>query len=230
MTILSNEPQRRRAERVELTIPLGARLGGSHVVLSDISIVGAAIEHASQIPNDAIVPLVFRWERQEIELDSRVIRSRLERRLKGGFKYTVYRSGLAFETESDSLRAAMERRIAKALSRQLADAYADASKAVTDSSGAINLKKLLPIIEQAKRRPLYRRCSLVRGTWRREIVTDPAQPEFGFTISADESERDVELLCRTYLTARSEQRQLIRIFAHLSIADASDTPRDAYRP
>jgi hypothetical protein len=228
--MLSNEPQRRRAERVELAVPLGARLGGSHVVLSDISIVGAAIEHASQIPKDSIVPLVFRWERQEIELDARVIRSRLESRLKAGFKYTVYRTGLAFETESNPLRSAMARRIAKAMSRQLADAYADASRAVTDSSGAINLKQLLPIIEQAKKKPLYRRCSLVRGTWRSEIVMDPAQPELGFTISADESEREVDLLCRTYMAAPVEQRQLIRIFAHLSIAEASDTPRNTFRP
>ena len=49
-------------------------------------------------------------------------------------------------------------------------------------------------------------------------------------MSAQERTEEIELLMRTYLKAGNEERRLIAIFAHLSVADPSDVPRNSYLP
>lgn len=224
---------RRRAERVRLAMPRPARLSGANVVLSDVSIVGAGIQHHVQIPKNSILQLAFRWEKQELEINCRLARSRLELYSQGETTLRIYHSGLVFlegEEEGNDLRGVIEKRVVRALEAQKADAYAveAALKSVTDSSGAINLNLFFPLFAESQRD--FIRCTYEHGRWKRETVPSPEQPENGFTVSAQESPDEIDLLCKTFLAADYEERRLIRIFAHLSVAEPSPEPRDKYLP
>jgi hypothetical protein len=227
------EANRRRAERVRLPMPRAARLGGFNVVLSDVSVVGAGIQHHVQIPREIELPLSFRWEKQDLDLHCRLVRSRLELFTRGETSLRVYHSGLVFvdlpETRS-RVRSAIASRVASALDRQKADArgVAFARRRPSDSSGSLNLNSLFPLIGDAGR--AYICCTYERGIWRREIVQSPEQPQHGFTVSADETAEEIEMLCRTFSGADEEERRLIRIFAHLSLAEPSDIARDVFMP
>lgn len=224
---------RRRAERVRLSMPRPARLSGVNVVLSDVSIVGAGIQHHVQIPKDSILQLAFRWEKQELLIECRLVRSRLELFSRGDTTLRIYHSGLVFvegEEKGKDLRGVIAKRVSRALETQKADAYAveDALKSVTDSSGAINLNLFFPLFAQSEHD--YIRCTYAHGRWHEERVTSPEQPENGFTISAQESPEEIELLCKTFVAADDEEKRLIRVFAYLSVAEPSDVPHDKYIP
>lgn len=224
---------RRRAERVRLVMPRAARLGVLNVVLSDVSIAGAGIQHHVQVAPNTVLPLVFRWEKQNLEVGCRLVRSRLELFTRGDSSLRVYHSGVEFIENDDhrhTVRDVIAVRVARALDRQIADAHATEPLDVpaSDSSGGINLNMLFPLFTPAGRG--YVRCTYERGRWRRELVNTPDQPENGFTISAHESPEEIDLLCKTYGTALHEERRLIRIFAQLSVCEPSEVPHRAYEP
>lgn len=226
------ENRRRAAARVRLRMPLPARLGVSNVVLSDVSISGAGIQHHVQIPITERGQLVFRWEKQTLALECSIVRSRLEVVQHGDLTMRIYHSGLVFDRGGalEELRKAMERRVTRALDRRHADFYglSPFERAVTDSSGAINLDAIFPLV--AERMRGYIRCELVNRVWNREWTRSPEQPSEGFTVSAVESPSDVDLLRRTYERASVDERRLIRIFADLSIRERSEVPDGRFNP
>src|SRR5262249_49477535 len=57
---------------------------------------------------------------------------------------------------------------------------------------------------------------LQSGKWTSELSDTPTQPLNGFTVAAYEDEQELESLCRTWETADSEGRRLIRLVAELS--------------
>lgn len=231
--VQNGNDNRRRAERVRLTMPRPARLGTFNVVLSDVSIAGAGIQHHVQVPSNLVLPLTFRWEKQSLELYARLVRSRLEFFTRGETSLRIYHSGLIFvakEHAEGDIRELIANRVSRALNRQIANAYAlpYAERQASDSSGGINLNQLFPLFTPSGRG--YIRCTLERGRWKKEMAETPEQPESGFTVSASERAEEIELLCRTYSAAGYEERRLIRIFAQLSIAEPSDVPRDKFWP
>lgn len=216
-------------------MPRAARLGGMNVVLSDVSIIGAGIQHHIQVPSNANLRLTFSWEKHRLELRTRLVRSRLELFTHGDTSLRIYHSGLLFVDRDDAqseLRTVIADRVTRALNRQRADAFAEddtvPDRPLSDSGGGLNLNLLFPHATTAGRG--YIRCAFEHGRWNKEWVTSPEQPDIGFTVSAQESPEDVELLCKTYSAADFEERRLIRVFAHLSIAEPSDVPRNKFAP
>jgi len=228
----TSQGNRRHADRVRLPVPRPARLGMFNVVLSDVSIAGAGIQHHVQVPSNTPFPLTFTWEKQQLELDCRIVRCRLEIFNRGETTLRIYHSGLIFMDNGGggSLKRAIENRITRALERQKADAYPDEPRrpSPSDSSGSLNLNMLFPLIAEARRG--YIRCTFDGKQWKKEWVESPEQPRAGFTISAQERAEEVELLMKNYVNAGQEERRLISIFAHLSVAEPSDVPRNSYFP
>lgn len=226
------ENRRRRAARVRLPMPLPARLGAANVVLSDVSITGAGLQHHIQLHPGEIGPLTFRFEKQQITLDCTLVRSRLEVVRHGETMMRIYHSGVAFASGSamDLLRKTIEKRVTRALDRRKSDFYGDplSDRAATDSSGALNLNAMFPLV--AERLRGYIRCELVDGVWHRDWSREAEQPLEGFTISAMEVPADIDLLCQTYEIAAADERQLIRIFARLSVTEPSEVPSNRFVP
>src|SRR5688500_1256819 len=99
-----DSPRTRRVERVHLAQPLVARLGATQVILVDLSVMGARVEHHVPLIAGAYSQLTFGWEDLTFSIDCRIARSRLERFSAGADGMTVYHSGLEFEKLSSEMR------------------------------------------------------------------------------------------------------------------------------
>ncbi len=52
----------------------------------------------------------------------------------------------------------------------------------------------------------------------------------GFTISAEEEQSHIDLLCETYVSSDAASRKLIKLMAELSISKAEGIPTRRYSP
>ena len=215
---------RRRIARLPFRTPRPARFGTHEAVVLDLSLHGAGIRHPSPIKLGAEAMLRFRLEKQEHAMRCRLIRSKLEMQQHEEGLVQTYRSGLAFvglEQEAASLREALRKRANRAIMLQQANALAKGPLAdsASVSSDRIQLGFLAPWL---KPKPFVR-CTLERGKkWKMVRVSKAEQPENGFTVLAEETESDVQKLCRLFEDGGAEQRHLIQLFAHLSLTETSD--------
>jgi hypothetical protein len=213
-------------------MPRPARFATYEVVLVDLSLKGAGIQHPNQIPPGTKSTLRFRLEREYHELTCEIKRSKLQLVRQGANTLQIYRSGLQFtglEGQIETIKEALRKRVQRAIARQQADAFsnAEAMNGIDESSGAIPLAALASWMET---RP-YVRCMLERnGRWKSEKVDSPEQPANGFTVSSDEGDKEIDLLRRAFEKANEEQRRLIRVFAQITLATPSDEPRGRYEP
>ena len=240
-------PRTRRVQRIHLAQPLVARLGATQVVLVDVSLLGARIEHATALSAGAQARLDFVWEEEEITVEARIVRSRLERFSVGADGLTVYHSGLEFtEIEPDMkerLKKMIERFIKRALDEQKLNARGATPEHSVDKmpifrfggqltanpkdkeSGA----SVLPSARIAKETG-YICYQLDHKTWKKKRTHDPGQPTEGFTISALEDNAQAELLCEAYLKSDPEGRKMIQLFAQLSIMEGEGIPPGRFEP
>ena len=215
---------RRRIARLSFRTPRPARFGTHEAVVLDLSLHGAGIRHPSPIKLGAEALLRFRLEKQELAMRCRVVRSKLEMQQHEDGLVQLYRSGLSFvglEQEAVSLREALRKRAHRAILLQQANALSKPELAGMDSvsSDRIEIAFLAPWL---KPKPFVR-CTLERGRkWKMLRVSKAEQPDNGFTVLAEESEKDVEKLCRLFEESTAEQRHLIQLFAHLSLTETSD--------
>ncbi len=233
-----NSPRTRRVERVHLAQPLAARLGATQVVLVDLSVMGARVEHHVPLIAGAYSQLTFRWEDTTFGLDCRIVRSRLERFSAGSDGMTVYHSGLEFERLSPEMRTRLKQLIGgfilRALEEQKLNARGvlpahDVSRMpifrfggqLTANEKSLAGSSLMPISRVA-RETGYICYGLEHTSWRRKRTHDPGQPMEGFTISANEDHAQVELLCEAYLKSDRDGRRLIQLCAQLSLLEQDD--------
>jgi len=95
-----SDSNRRKAERLRLDKPLGARFETHEVTIVDISFDGARIEHDFPLPSGKRVTLDFFWGEEELSLRCHVIRCKFEKRGEA----VVYSSGVHFEgNDEDTL-------------------------------------------------------------------------------------------------------------------------------
>lgn len=225
------DERRRYSGRIIFRMPRAATFGSHKVVLADLGSRGAGIRHSEQLSPGMEDILAFRLEREQHAVRCVLRRSKLELVNVGNTNAQIYHSGLQFAAvdASESVRIAIRKRIERALLRQHADAWADPSvmKDVMDeSSGSFSTDLLTSWMNKQP----FVRCTLDRGRWRKERVADPTQPLVGFTVSVEEEEREIELLCRTFEESDKEQRELIRLFASLAITEPSDVPHEHFSP
>lgn len=230
--------KRRRVHRIRLATPILGRLGGQSVVLVDISLDGAKIEHHEPLKIGAEPLLAFDWDDRTIALRTRVTRCKLERFAgSGGDGLTVFHSGLLFtdpDEERDALKAMIATQISRALEEQKANArgqlpvsvermpiFREHTLAATpqEAAAAIGVRDQRPVARIA-RESGYICCRLDRNSWKKTRTNSPEQPENGFTVSASEDLEQVEQLCETYRNGDGPAREFIRTLARLSISES----------
>lgn len=242
-------PRSRRVQRIHLAQPVLARLGATQVVVVDVSLLGARIEHDSPLIAGAQSHLHFLWDDIEINTACRIVRSRLERFSVGADGMTIYHSGLEFDPISDETKASLKKIIGFFIGRALEEQR-------------LNARGVIPAHDVAKM-PIFRfggqltannrdvkeavgtsalptsRMSVESGyicyhlefnTWRKKRTHDPAQPSDGFTISAMEDHAQADLLCDAYRKSDREGRKLIQLFAQLSIMDGEGITPGRFDP
>ena len=243
------QPRTRRVQRIHLPQPLVARLGINEVVLVDVSLLGARVEHHTPLSAGGHARIAFRWNDEDIVTDCRIVRSRLERFSIGADGLTVYHSGLEFENvpgrSSSLLKKMIESFITRALEEQKLNARGvmpqhDAARmpifrfggqltANTKDIRAAVGSSVLPTARMAADSG-YVSYLLENHNWRKKRTHDPGQPMDGFTISATEDHSQAELLCQTYEKSDRDGRRMIQLFAQLSIADGEGVQRGRFDP
>ena len=191
--------QRRTYQRLTLAEPLDGWFGDYPVRLVDVSASGAQIEHDEPIPADANGLLRFYWHGAEVEIVARTARV-----------IHTDRTGLQFVEENETLRRLIAASAADVMHALEANARGDrASNIIGDET-----------LTAAWHRPITGYvCWMYDGTaWKSRYCSDPGQPADGFTVSAAESEEQVEMLRRTYEEGDEDARKLTRVFAELSVA------------
>ncbi|HEX7153436.1 MAG TPA: PilZ domain-containing protein [Thermoanaerobaculia bacterium] len=225
-------------QRVHLAQPVVARLGATQVMLVDISVLGARVEHHIPLLAGGRSRLAFRWNDEDIIVDCRIVRSRLERFSVGGDGLTVYHSGLEFENVAPEMKGRLKTMIALFISRALEEQKLNArgvmpqhdvnrmpifrfggqltanSKEVREAMGT----SLLPTSRMAAESG-YVCYALENNQWRKKRTHDPGQPLEGFTISALEDHEQAEMLCDAYQRSDREGRRMIQMFAQLSLVE-----------
>jgi hypothetical protein len=225
--------ERRNEKRIQLSEPIVARFGSSVVVIIDLSASGARIEHYSRIDRDTERPLRLQWGQESVGIRSRLIRSRVDRVLPGDAGITVYRSGVMFDASQEAEIAHVRELIANAIAATLVEQVANARGFWTEAKEDMpifrqgilttsdpeldaKLRNFLPDPSLVQQRGFIR-MKLLGNAWSRRWTLDPSQPEDGFTISAEEPETEIRLLCEVFRTSPEEGRQLIRKLAAASI-------------
>jgi hypothetical protein len=233
-----DSPRTRRVQRVHLAQPLIARLGATQVVLVDLSVMGARIEHHVPLIAGAYSQLTFRWEELTIGVECRIARSRLERFSAGADGMTIYHSGLEFERVSPETRLRLKSIIGGFITRALEEQKLNARGVLPEHDvsrmpifrfgGQLTANEkhlpgsaLLPMSRVAKETG-YICYALENNSWRHKRTHDPGQPMEGFTISANEDHAQVELLCEAYRMSDHDGRRLIQLCAQLSVMEGED--------
>jgi PilZ domain-containing protein len=228
-------PRTRRVQRVHLAHPLVARLGAARVVLVDISVLGARVEHHEPIAAGTKATLSFTWDDEEIETQCRIVRSKLERFAGGADGLTVYHAGLEFLALSKETKARLKSLIGRFIARALEEQKLNARGVIpqhdvsnmpifryggqlTANPDKVHVETQLPTSRITKESG-YICYHLENNTWRKKRTQDPGQPAEGFTISATEDHGQADLLCEAYLKSDKEGRRMIQLFAQLSIVE-----------
>ena len=240
----------RRVQRVHLALPVTARFGANQVVVVDISVLGARIEHHTPLgtPTGGAANLAFQWEEEDVVADCRVVRSRLERFSVGADGLTVYHSGLEFIDPTFETRSALKRIIGVFIARALHEQKLNARGVVPTSvekmpifrygqltenrsgvAAAIG-SSVLPTARMAKQTGYVCFQFDKNRTWKKKRTHDPGQPAEGFTVSADEDQGQIQMLCEAYEKSDSNGRKMIQLFAQLSIIEGEGIAPGRFEP
>jgi hypothetical protein len=241
-------PRTRRVQRVHLAQPILARLGSAQVLLVDVSVLGARVEHHVPLAAGGHSTFSFLWEGEQIATHCRIVRSRLERFSVGTDGLTVYHSGLEFENMPAETRARLKAMIGRFISRALEEQKLNARGVMPEHDvdkmpifrfggqltansrdKELAMPAFLPVSRVAKETG-YICYALEHNQWRRKRTHDPGQPVEGFTISAAEEQTQAQMLCDAYLAADRDGRRLIQLCAQLSIVDGDGALPARFEP
>jgi PilZ domain len=241
-------PRTRRVQRVHLAQPLLARLGSAQVLLVDISVLGARVEHHVPLPAGSYATFSFLWDDDQIATHCRIVRSRLERFSAGADGLTVYHSGLEFENMPAETRARLKAMIGRFIGSALEEQKLNARGVLPEhdvdrmpifrfggqlTSNAKDKETVAPAflpVSRVAKETGYICYALEHNQWRRKRTHDPGQPLEGFTIAASEEQTQAQLLCDAYAAADRDGRRLIQLCAQLSIVDGEGRSAARFEP
>jgi hypothetical protein len=197
------------------------RIGAARVFLLDASLCGIRIAHQGNIPAEGSTCTIrFEWEAIPVALECRITRNTLQKMARNAQEKSVYHAGIEIVRASDEAMKTLREMIAALVARAL-----DEQKANARGIPAVAAQTF-----QTGKGTQFLRCDLVNGKWRRTETTRTDQPMNGFTISSEEDQTHITLLCETYLSSDAEGRKLIKLMAELSISKAEGVPTRRYSP
>jgi len=201
---------RRRFQRLRLSKPILALMQGHNVLILDIGMNGAFIEHHGAVTPGDRFNVAFRWQGQDIEYVCEVARTSVVRdgdELRNAVSHTGLRFIEPVGESEDLLQDLIATFIGKVLAAQKANASGDATHAT-----------ILAQIGEARRSRTRGFISfrLKDDNWWRVPTSSSKQPVDGFTVAAHEDDDELEKLCSAYAQGDEETRRMIRMVAELS--------------
>ncbi len=241
----------RRVQRIHLPRPITARFGANQVVVIDISLLGARVEHHTPlgIATGGQGHLSFVWDEVGIDLECRIVRSRLERFSVGADGLTIYHSGLEFLELTQETKVALKAIIGQFIARALHEQKLNARGVVPTSiekmpifryGGQLTENKadvaeaigssVLPTARMTKEAGYICFQLEKNRIWKKKRTHDPGQPQEGFTVSASEDQAQIQMLCDAYEKSDKDGRKMIQLFAQLSIIEGEGIQRGRFEP
>lgn len=191
--------ERRHFQRLHLTKPVDGWFGDYSVVIVEVSASGVKVIHDEEIPLGSRGLLRFSWRGVELELLAEITRT------EGA------RSGLRLIDDSKELRDIIEKSATEVLRAQEANAGGDRARNVVGD------ETLTAASAGVRGSSGFLQYHLSSGRWKCHRVLLPEQPEDGFTVSANEPQEQIDLLCTTYENGDEESKRMTRMIAELSV-------------
>lgn len=223
-----DDTDRRRAQRIHLDDRPAGQFDAKPIQIMELGLSGLRISSSQPFEPEHLGELVFRYEDEDVRARCRVARSTLQSRLSEAIGELVYHIGLEI-VEMDafsgqSLRNLIGKRVARALEQQRANAMGEPfqwDQAIEDSS------ERDPSSEQ-----IYTSCRLMpNGQWTESTIVKPTQPRDGFTVRASATDEEVLTLKKAYEQGSAEQRDMIRVFAEMSLLEEDESfPIQRFEP
>jgi PilZ domain-containing protein len=235
------EEQQRNAERIPLTEPVEGTLDSAEARITELSLIGAKVEHLNRLAMNSVATLQFKWRDQTIRLKARIART--EMRPVGG--KMGYLSGVTF---ADTLNQAPQElrwmlgTFLEKIEPKIAPpppppppAPPPAAPPPAQPSPPPPAKKAAPVplpsapapfltvddeveeIDAAAEVSPYVLCEYGEEGWKTTRTSNPKQPISGFTMMAPESDDEIDDFCRTYEMADPETQRMIRLSFELAI-------------
>ncbi len=205
----------RRVGRVRLLQPVPAVADGERAYIVDASLRGVRLSHTNLFSQETQCGVTFEWNGNPIEFVGKIRWTKAQRIPSNR---NIYYSGFEIEAirheSASALRGLIESCVERAIDEQKA-----------------NAKGIPPVaasLMQSGTSILYGRHELVDGVWRKIMTSDARQPLSGFTVSANESRHQVELLKKAYEAADPAMRETIRKLAEISVSET--VPARRYIP
>jgi hypothetical protein len=216
---------RRRLERIRLQQPPAARVGEQPGRILDIGLLGARIETEMPLEVGSTHQIVFAWAGHALKIEGKVTRCDFQPILSEARGERIFFSGVEFTSSHSESAVLLHRLITEEVTHALAAQKANARGALAEVVDDV------PFLSSSKGGGRVRRneassfvcCRLgADGSWKKTILTRPAQPVDGFTIRLRDTEDEIERLCRAYQEASPEVRKLIRLCAEMTTLQEDD--------
>lgn len=191
--------ERRQYQRLNITRPVDGWFGDFPVMVVEISADGAKIVHDDPLPAGARGLLRFSWRGEELEITVEIVQS------------DGARSGVHLLEDSPQLRRLIVESGNELLRAQEANASGDRARNVVGDG------TLTAASAGVRDRSGFLQYRFANGAWKCVRVLLPDQPEDGFTVSANETQEQIDLLCTTYASGDAEARRMTRMIAEASI-------------
>jgi hypothetical protein len=196
--------ERREFQRLRLSAPMPAVLGGVGVAIHEIGVLGARVLQSAPI-DDQHPQLQFEYKKREIRIKCDFIRVRPN--LESGVRFAG-----AIGDSADHLRKMLGELVTAAINERR-DPNETIIQPPVDGDQTVSRKDAGFLCFR-----------LENGHWTKRSVFLPEQPPSGFTIARAAHTNDMDRLCRLYEQGDDEVRHLVRVFAELSVSDVLQIP------
>jgi hypothetical protein len=196
--------ERREFQRLPLSTPMPAVLGGIGVAIHEIGVLGARLLQSAPV-DDEYPQLQFEYKTKEIRIRCDFVR--VSPNLESGVRFVA-----AIGDSADHLR------------KMLGELVTDAINERRDPSETI-IQPPVDGDQTVSRKDSGFICYRFENAhWTKRSVFLPEQPPSGFTIARAANGNDMDRLCRLYENGDENLRRLVRVFAELSVTDVLQIP------
>jgi hypothetical protein len=213
--------ERRRYQRITPPAPLRGSLGAVRIFAIDLSLGGLRLAHQEPLPEVGRSCTVrLDGPTGQIVLPCVVTRTTVYREAARPGERPVLHSGLQIVADDPWTVRPLRELISYYVERALDERKANALGIPATAAVSFQTGKGSDLI----------RLELTAGKWRRTATKEPRQPLNGFTVSAQESDENLAMLCDSYERSDQDGRQLIRAMAEVSISTSEGIPTRRYDP
>lgn len=202
--------ERRELHRLRLPVFIDGSLGNVPVQISELGLLGARVMHGVPVTVGSVLPLLFAWDGKAIELECRVIRSSLAGGWNADPASHDFESGLRMTEPGSPAVDLLRDLLSASVTRELGRRFSKSESEPHSLSGDVMVRS---------RDAPFVSFRLDAGGWRQAFTFLPDQPERGFTVATGEDEDELALLRRTYAQSSDEGRDLVKLFAELSVQE-----------